>query len=211
MPRRGRGSRGGARTPSAPAQHSGPGASSSRTDGQPLATRDTGSTAGGSAPDPPAFPASRYGGRQTTQRMQQQGSPPGQHGTSPGGASPGGGGPSPGSNPGSRPGTRAPFDTPDTPPADGRFADLPRTQPQGPSPEAITQRIDMATVAPALPILEALSQRPAASSTLRNTVRRLRAQVPGDFDLSDAFTRVATGVQDALDESEPAPAEPVEE
>jgi len=63
----------------------------------------------------------------------------------------------------------------------------------GPGPEALgplalppAQRDpDLIYLASQLPVLEALAERPQASVTLRNLVRRLRSMIPPDFDFKE--------------------------
>lgn len=173
MPHRGRG-RGGPRTPDTPSQFSGEGAASSRTDGQP---------SGDNAPKPPEAPATRHGGGELSGVAGGQGGP-----GSPGSASGSMGG-------GGAPRVQDPFSQPTNRPHEDPTTPLPQQQP-GPDPGDLMSQIDMATVAPALPVLEALSQQPGSSATLRNVVRRLRSQVPADFEPSDMFTNVQSVIAD---------------
>lgn len=172
MPRRGRG---GPRTPSTPSQFSGEGAASSRTDGQP---------SGDNAPKPPDMPATRHGGGDQSAVAGGQGGPGSPSSAS--GSMGGGSAPAQVTDPFSQP-TNRPHEDPTTP--------VPQQQP-GPDTSDTMSQIDMATVAPALPVLEALSQQPGSSATLRNVVRRLRSQVPADFGMSDAFTNVQSVLAD---------------
>ena len=48
--------------------------------------------------------------------------------------------------------------------------------------------IDLTTIGPSLPILEALASSPNATISLRNYVRTLRSQLPPDFDYNTLFT-----------------------
>lgn len=88
-------------------------------------------------------------------------------------------------------GPQDPFSTPTEHPEQPVFGGEPAPPPD---PQELyrqsDQFIDMMTIAPMLPVLEALADRPGASTTLRNTVRRLRSMVPPEFDYQEIFTTI---------------------
>lgn len=169
--------RGGNRTPQNPAPVSGPGVLSRRTDGGPSA-----------APPVSDAPVARHGEGPVTQAIEQAG--PGAPGPGAGG---GGGGPGGGGAPvpASIPDPFAPSDDPNSDP----FA-----QPSRPDPA--TQRrqsdqfLDTMMIGPALPVMEAAASRPNSSQATRNIVRRMRSQLPPEFDMADVFSHIQASMHE---------------
>lgn len=182
MPRNRRSNRGGNQPPESPAAVSGPGRLSRRTD---------------SATAPPMTDtrAQRHGQGHEVEMLQgvlgggnsapSSSAPPPVGGPGGDAAGPGAGG---GGVPSSVPGNiQDPFATPH---ATGPL-DRPSSAQTSNPDQAFAQSdryIDMTTVGPSLPILEALASSPNATISLRNYVRTLRSQLPPDFDYTNLFT-----------------------
>lgn len=183
MPRR---RRGGPRTPSNPRLHSGPGATSSRTDGAPSPTQ---------APRVSDAPPVRHGEGQVVEGLEQAGRGGGGAGAIPGGQ----GGP---------PGAVGPFNDPFAGPTERPGEDPLQPlndQPPTPSPEETarqaTDQIDATTIGPMLPILEAIADRPGSTVALRNVVRRARSLLPPEFDIGESFSLIQQLEGDVASES----------
>lgn len=167
--------RGGNRTPRDPAPVSGPGALARRTDGGPSA-----------APPVSDAPVARHGEGPVTEAIEQAG--PGARGPASAGGGQGGGGvPVPPSIP-------DPFAPSEDPNAD------PFEQPTRPDPA--TQRrqsdqfLDTMMIGPALPVMEAVASRPNSSQATRNIVRRMRSQLPPEFDMADVFSHIQASMHE---------------
>lgn len=168
--------RGGQRTPRDPAPVSGPGKLGRRTDGGPSA-----------APPVSDAPVARHGEGPVTEAIEQAG--PGARGPAAGGGGrPGGGGVA------VPPSIGDPFAPSDDPAAD------PFEQPSRPDPAAqrrqSDQFLDTMMIGPALPVMEAVASRPNSSQATRNIVRRMRSQLPPEFDMADVFSHIQASMRE---------------